>query len=137
LNLDFPDLEQPGSLSELEWFGCNGARTVDFSPISRCIFPLCAPKSPESVVALPPFLYRTLHSDRPLACKNHAAMLATVTCEFARAETSGPVRDGGWSRLPRICVTLVSSTHDSALVPLIFVSICSAKRTNVKHGRAV
>jgi len=56
----------PRSLSDVGGFGCNGGRAVRISPISPCLLPIGASRSSKSVLALPPFRFRTPKSDRLL-----------------------------------------------------------------------
>lgn len=54
----------PRSLSDLGRFGCNSGGTVHTSPIRPYLFAMRASKPSRSVLALPPFRFRTPRSDR-------------------------------------------------------------------------
>jgi hypothetical protein len=56
----------PRSLSDLGLIYCAGGRAAHSSPIFRSIAPLCASKSGNSVLALPPCSLRSPKSDRLL-----------------------------------------------------------------------
>ena len=72
-----------GSLSAQGSFGGSVGKAVPISPLSPCLFPICTSKSPKSVLALPPFRYRTPESDRLL---KYNAFLAAVTVWTVRFE---------------------------------------------------
>jgi hypothetical protein len=82
----------PRSLSGLGLICCAGGRAAHSSPISRYIAPLCASKSENSVLALPPCSRRSPKSDRLLVA--HDAIGAVTSHDALPADSAS--RTGQW-----------------------------------------